>query len=340
MLSQYCVSLGSIQKAQSVIGGLVHLTPVLTNSTLDQRAERQIFLKCELFQKTGSFKIRGALNAVSSLVERGREGSERRAVVTHSSGNHGQALALAARLQGVPSYVVVPRTAPACKKAAMAGYGAILIECEPSDQVPDVQAVVVPVGGGGLISGIAVAIKARRAEWPPPAPIVYCNPSPTADAASRREDIRGRAGERGRLLPVQAERPTDPQRAAPRDPGGRGEDQRRPQHLAHHPGPGGRCVHRQRAGDSERHAAGVGAGEAGDRAHGWAGRGGHPLPPFPGPPRWPAQGVRGAVRRQRRPGLPAVARRARGSRLRRAYTGPVAPVFQRTTVPPFRELTW
>ncbi|XP_078284155.1 serine racemase-like isoform X4 [Rhinoraja longicauda] len=313
MLSQYCVSLGSIQKAQSVIGGLVHLTPVLTNSTLDQRAERQIFLKCELFQKTGSFKIRGALNAVSSLVERGREGSERRAVVTHSSGNHGQALALAARLQGVPSYVVVPRTAPACKKAAMAGYGAILIECEPSDQsreevatrtvaetqgilvhpnqdplviagqgtigleilqqVPDVQAVVVPVGGGGLISGIAVAIKARRAEWPPPAPIVYCNPSPTADAASRREDIRGRAGERGRLLPVQAERPTDPQRAAPRDPGGRGEDQRRPQHLAHHPGPGGRCVHRQRAGDS-------------------------------------------------------------------AYTGPVAPVFQRTTVPPFRELTW
>ncbi|XP_078284153.1 serine racemase-like isoform X3 [Rhinoraja longicauda] len=202
MLSQYCVSLGSIQKAQSVIGGLVHLTPVLTNSTLDQRAERQIFLKCELFQKTGSFKIRGALNAVSSLVERGREGSERRAVVTHSSGNHGQALALAARLQGVPSYVVVPRTAPACKKAAMAGYGAILIECEPSDQsreevatrtvaetqgilvhpnqdplviagqgtigleilqqVPDVQAVVVPVGGGGLISGIAVAIKTLR----------------------------------------------------------------------------------------------------------------------------------------------------------------------------------
>ncbi|XP_072345772.1 LOW QUALITY PROTEIN: serine racemase-like [Scyliorhinus torazame] len=201
---QYCVSLASVQKAQAAIGGLVHRTPVLTNSTLDKWAGRKLFLKCELFQKTGSFKIRGALNAVSKLNERKNNGEEVRAVVTHSSGNHGQALAQAAQMQGIPSYVIVPRTAPACKKAAILGYGAHIVECEPSDQcrtetasrtvretrgilihsnqdplviagqgtigleilqqVPDVEAVVVPVGGGGMLAGIAVAIKAQRPE--------------------------------------------------------------------------------------------------------------------------------------------------------------------------------
>ncbi|XP_069750058.1 serine racemase-like isoform X2 [Narcine bancroftii] len=204
MLSQYCISLASVKRAQSVIGDLVHRTPILTNSTLDKWAQRQIFLKCELFQKTGSFKFRGALNAVSGLCERGQEGLKPQVVVTHSSGNHGQALALAARLQGVSSYVVVPRTAPACKREAMLEYGARIVDCEPNDQsrvetayrtiaetqgilvhpnqdplviagqgtigleilqqVPDVQAVVAPVGGGGLISGIAVAIKTQRPE--------------------------------------------------------------------------------------------------------------------------------------------------------------------------------
>uniref|UniRef100_UPI00398E6109 serine racemase-like isoform X2 n=1 Tax=Pristiophorus japonicus TaxID=55135 RepID=UPI00398E6109 len=202
MPAQYCVSLASIQKAHTAISGLVHRTPVLTNSTLDRQAQRKLFLKCELFQKTGSFKIRGALNAVSSIAEGRQEGEEIRAMVTHSSGNHGQALALAARMKGIPAYVVVPRTAPACKKAAMLEYGARIVECEPSEQaraaaasrtvvetqgvlvhpnqdplviagqgtigleilqqVPDVQAVVVPVGGGGMISGIAVAIKAQQ----------------------------------------------------------------------------------------------------------------------------------------------------------------------------------
>ncbi|XP_059811233.1 serine racemase isoform X4 [Hypanus sabinus] len=134
MLPQYCISLASVQKAQAAISGLVHRTPILTNSTLDRWAERQVFLKCELFQKTGSFKIRGALNAVSGLAEGGQEGLQARAAVTHSSGNHGQALALAARMKGIPSYVVVPRTAPACKKAAMLEYGAHLLECEPTDE--------------------------------------------------------------------------------------------------------------------------------------------------------------------------------------------------------------
>ncbi|XP_069750059.1 serine racemase-like isoform X3 [Narcine bancroftii] len=134
MLSQYCISLASVKRAQSVIGDLVHRTPILTNSTLDKWAQRQIFLKCELFQKTGSFKFRGALNAVSGLCERGQEGLKPQVVVTHSSGNHGQALALAARLQGVSSYVVVPRTAPACKREAMLEYGARIVDCEPNDQ--------------------------------------------------------------------------------------------------------------------------------------------------------------------------------------------------------------
>lgn len=151
-----------------------------------------------------SLQIRGALNAVRSLVEEAeRAGQERpRAIVTHSSGNHGQALACAARDEGIPAYVVVPRTAPRCKQAAIRAYGATLVPCEPSDesraetaarvvqetggvmvhpnqepaviagqgtialevleQAPEVNAVVVPVGGGGMVAGIAVAIKALR----------------------------------------------------------------------------------------------------------------------------------------------------------------------------------
>lgn len=151
-----------------------------------------------------SLQIRGALNAVRSLVEEAeRAGQERpRAIVTHSSGNHGQALACAARDEGIPAYVVVPRTAPPCKQAAIRAYGATLVPCEPSDesraetaarvvretggvmvhpnqepaviagqgtialevleQAPEVNAVVVPVGGGGMVAGIAVAIKALR----------------------------------------------------------------------------------------------------------------------------------------------------------------------------------
>ncbi|XP_033924568.1 serine racemase isoform X1 [Melopsittacus undulatus] len=166
---------------------------------MDSLARRSLRFKCELLQKTGSFKIRGALNAVRSLVE----GGERpRAVVTHSSGNHGQALACAARAEGIPAYIVVPRTAPHCKQDAIRSYGATLVPCEPSDesraetaarvvretggvmvhpnqepaviagqgtialevleQVPEVNAVVAPVGGGGMIAGIAIAIKALR----------------------------------------------------------------------------------------------------------------------------------------------------------------------------------
>ncbi|XP_030818794.1 serine racemase isoform X1 [Camarhynchus parvulus] len=149
-------------------------------------------------------QIRGALNAVRSLVEeRQRTGRELpRAVVTHSSGNHGQALACAAQAEGIPAYIVVPRSAPQCKQDAIRAYGATLVPCDPSDksraetasrvvqetggvlvhpnqelaviagqgtialevleQAPQVNAVVVPVGGGGMVAGIAVTIKALR----------------------------------------------------------------------------------------------------------------------------------------------------------------------------------
>ncbi|NXF94109.1 SRR racemase, partial [Eubucco bourcierii] len=197
-------TLADVRAAERRLHGRLHRTPVLTCEGLDRLAGRHLLFKCELFQRTGSFKIRGALNAVRSLVEE----SERagvglpRAVVTHSSGNHGQALACAAQAEGIPAYIVVPRTAPHCKQAAICNYGATLVPCEPSDesraktascvvqetggvmvhpnqepaviagqgtiglevleQVPKVNAVVVPVGGGGMIAGIAIAIKALR----------------------------------------------------------------------------------------------------------------------------------------------------------------------------------
>ncbi|XP_074450766.1 serine racemase [Larus michahellis] len=197
-------ALGEVRAAERRLGGRLHRTPLLTSRGLDGLAGRRLLFKCELFQRTGSFKIRGALNAVRSLVEESQQTGKGlpRAVVTHSSGNHGQALACAAQEEGIPAYVVVPRTAPRCKQDAIRAYGATLVPCEPSDksraetaarivqetggvmvhpnqepaviagqgtialevleQAPEVNAVVVPVGGGGMIAGIAVAIKALR----------------------------------------------------------------------------------------------------------------------------------------------------------------------------------
>ncbi|KAK0676900.1 SRR racemase, partial [Pygoscelis papua] len=193
-----------VRAAEGRLRGRLHRTPLLTSGGLDRLAGRRLLFKCELFQRTGSFKLRGALNAVRSLVEESERagGGLPRAVVTHSSGNHGQALACAAQAEGIPAYIVVPWTAPRCKQAAICAYGATLVPCEPSDksraetaarvvqetggvmvhpnqelaviagqgtialevleQAPEVNAVVVPVGGGGMIAGIAVAIKALR----------------------------------------------------------------------------------------------------------------------------------------------------------------------------------
>ncbi|KAM3934108.1 serine racemase [Leptodactylus fuscus] len=199
MNPSYCVTLRDVQEAQGRIQGLVHTTPVMTCSSLDALTSRKLFFKCELLQKTGSFKIRGALNAVKSLPS-----GTCNAVVTHSSGNHGQALALAAKIMGIPAHVVVPTTAAKCKKSAILGYGAFIVDCEPTDesrievaartvqktggvlihpnqdpaviagqgtigleviqQVPGLEALVIPVGGGGMLAGIAVAVKAIKPE--------------------------------------------------------------------------------------------------------------------------------------------------------------------------------
>ena len=186
--------------AAARIGGRAARTPVLTSSTLDAMFGTRLFFKCENFQKAGAFKFRGACNAVFSL----SQDEARRGVATHSSGNHGAALALAARLRGIRCRVVMPRNAPRVKKAAVAGYGAGIDCCAPTlaareatlaaivartnavvvhpyddsrviagqgtaalellDALPDLDLVLVPIGGGGLAAGTALAVKSRSPE--------------------------------------------------------------------------------------------------------------------------------------------------------------------------------
>ena len=172
-----------------------HRTPVLTSTFFNEHLEAELFFKCESFQKMGAFKFRGAWNAVSNLGEE----ELARGVVTHSSGNHAQALALAARLRGTRATIVMPKSAPAVKLAAVRGYGAEVVLCEPTvfaresgveaiiaetgavlihpfndprivagqstaareliEDVPDLDLIVAPVGGGGLLSGTALAAR-------------------------------------------------------------------------------------------------------------------------------------------------------------------------------------
>ena len=103
-------------------------TPTLTSHTLDALSGRQLFFKCENLQRVGAFKFRGACNAVRKL----SDAEASKGVVTHSSGNHAQALALAARMRGIPAYIVMPSNAPQVKKAAVQGYGGIITECVPT----------------------------------------------------------------------------------------------------------------------------------------------------------------------------------------------------------------
>jgi len=197
-MTSHAVNASDILAAAARIAGYVHRTPVLTCSTLDALAGRSLFFKCENLQKVGAFKYRGATNAVRKL----SDDEAARGVVTHSSGNHAQALALAARVRGIPAHIVMPRTAPSVKKAAVLGYGGIVTECEPNlaareaaaadivartggtlippfdhpdviagqgtaalellAAVPDLDAIIAPVGGGGLLSGVAIAAEGRR----------------------------------------------------------------------------------------------------------------------------------------------------------------------------------
>jgi threonine dehydratase len=189
------ITLDEVYQAAERIRPYIHRTPVLTCETLDREVGGRVFLKCENLQKVGAFKFRGACNAVFSL----SAAEASRGVVAHSSGNHAQALALAARLRGIPAYIVMPENAPAVKKAAVKAYGGEITYCTPTlaareaaqekiisetgarvihpyndlrviagqgtaaleliKDVPDLDVILTPVGGGGLLSGTAVAAK-------------------------------------------------------------------------------------------------------------------------------------------------------------------------------------
>ncbi|MGI9263577.1 MAG: pyridoxal-phosphate dependent enzyme [Gammaproteobacteria bacterium] len=184
--------IGDVREASLRIGGKIHQTPVMTSSGLDDLFGGRVYFKCENLQRIGAFKARGAINAVFSLTDE----EAAKGVATHSSGNHGSALALAASLRGIPAWVVVPDNAPAIKEDCIRRYGATVVPCKPGQenrerglatiaretgaaivhpyddwrviagqgtaalellgQVPDLDVLLTPVGGGGLISGTAI----------------------------------------------------------------------------------------------------------------------------------------------------------------------------------------
>lgn len=117
-----------ILKAHRKINSHIHRTPVLRNRKVDERAGARVFFKCENFQKVGAFKFRGACNTVLSLSDE----EARNGVATHSSGNHAQAIAMAAKLRGIPAHIVMPENAPEVKKKAVKGYGARITFCRPT----------------------------------------------------------------------------------------------------------------------------------------------------------------------------------------------------------------
>ena len=112
-----------VQSAAALLAGIAHRTPVMRSETLDQRVNAQVFLKCENFQRMGAFKFRGAYNAMARL----SVAQKQRGVLTHSSGNHAQAIALSGRLLGINTTIVMPQDAPAVKLAATRGYGGNIV---------------------------------------------------------------------------------------------------------------------------------------------------------------------------------------------------------------------
>ncbi|CAK9164966.1 unnamed protein product [Ilex paraguariensis] len=192
---KYAADIFSIREAQVRIKSFVHRTPVLSSETLNSIAGRKLLFKCECFQKGGAFKFRGACNAIFSL----DDGLAARGVVTHSSGNHAAALSLAAKLRGIPAYIVIPKNAPKCKVENVKRYGGNVIWSEANmqsreetaakvvketgavlvhpyndgriisgqgtmalellEQAPQIDTIIVPISGGGLISGVALAAK-------------------------------------------------------------------------------------------------------------------------------------------------------------------------------------
>lgn len=206
----------ALEAAHQRIADVLHRTPVLSSRIINQMVEAQVFFKCEGFQKTGSFKARGATNAVLQLSET----EAKKGVATHSSGNHGQALAWAAQSRGIPAYIVMPENAPDVKVAAVKAYGAEVIFCEPNlearetglkavqdktgalfippynhphiiegqsssaaelfEDYAQLDSVFAPVGGGGLLAGTALS-----AHYFSPNTKVYAGEPAQADDAYR-----------------------------------------------------------------------------------------------------------------------------------------------------------
>jgi threonine dehydratase len=195
MATEYAATIADVREATRRITPYAHRTPVMTSQTLNAMAGRELFFKCEMFQKVGAFKFRGACNAVMKLPAEVAAGG----VVTHSSGNHAQAVALAARLRGITAHIVMPKNSNAVKIRAVKGYGANVYLCEPNQQSregtaqqiehdsgatlippynhpdiiagqgtsalellednPDLEAIIAPIGGGGLMSGTSIVSK-------------------------------------------------------------------------------------------------------------------------------------------------------------------------------------
>ena len=233
------IGIDDVRAAAERLRGVAHRTPVLTARTLDERCGGRVFLKAENLQRIGAFKFRGAYNAVTAL-------APERGVATASSGNHAQAVALSAALNGLQATILMPKDAPPSKRAATEGYGAEVLEFDryaddrdamardlarergltlvhPYDEpfvmagqgtaglelledVDDLDVVLVPVGGGGLISGVATAVKAvrprgardrRRARGEPRHAALAAGRAPRARrdrALDRRRPAAARAG--------------------------------------------------------------------------------------------------------------------------------------------------
>lgn len=213
------VSMEQVLRAQKNIASYAHRTPVVTCQYLNRIVGHDLFFKCENFQKTGAFKFRGAINAISNLDNADRA----KGVVTHSSGNHAGALAAAAKLFGIDAYIVMPHNASRVKKAAVLEYGATVIDCEPTfksridesarvqqetgatmispfnhpdiiagqgtvavefhDQVPNLDIITTPIGGGGLTSGTCIATSHLK----PECKVVGVEPAAVDDAFRSRE---------------------------------------------------------------------------------------------------------------------------------------------------------
>lgn len=212
----YIPTYADVEAAHARILPYIHRTPVLTSSYINGLAGAELFFKCENFQKAAAFKARGASNAVFGLTE----AQAAKGVATHSSGNHGLCLSYAAGRRGIACTVVMPRTAPQAKKDAVRGYGGRVVECEPStssreavfaqvvaetgaefvhpyndprviagqatcsreliEQVPGLDAVIAPIGGGGMISGTCLTLSTIA-----PGVKVYAGEPEQADDAAR-----------------------------------------------------------------------------------------------------------------------------------------------------------